>query len=216
MKNILVAGANGTTGKQIVNLLNRSDHYTPIAMVRKQEQVSYFKDKGIETVVADLEQDVNKAFNKQIHEVLFAAGSGGKNVIGVDQEGAKKMIDAAQANNVSKFVMLSSMGADSPEAHSQLQDYLKAKHNADEYLKSSDLNYVIVRPGSLKNEDGVGKIALKNHFDKHGEITRADVAQTLVQCLDDDVPNNITFEILEGATPIKKAVFSLALEEVEY
>ncbi|KJD36179.1 NAD-dependent dehydratase [Tamlana sedimentorum] len=215
MENILIAGANGTTGKQIVNLINKSDHYKPIAMVRKQEQVAYFKDKGIETVVADLEQDVTNAFTKHIDKVLFAAGSGGKNVIGVDQEGAKKLIDAAQTNNVSKFVMLSSMGADNPEIHSQIQEYLKAKHNADEHLKASDLNYVIVRPGSLKNDDAVGKIELKNHFERHGEITRADVAQTLVQCLDDDVPNNITFEILEGSTPIKRAVFSLALTEVE-
>jgi uncharacterized protein YbjT (DUF2867 family) len=48
--------------------------------------------------------------------------------------------------------MLSSMGADKPEKATQLQDYLKAKHNADEYLKNSGLNYSIVRPGTLTND----------------------------------------------------------------
>lgn len=37
MENILVAGANGTTGKKIVNLLKSSQYFNPIAMVRKQE-----------------------------------------------------------------------------------------------------------------------------------------------------------------------------------
>ena len=78
MENILVAGANGTTGKKIVNLLNESQYFNPIAMVRKEEQVAYFKAKNIDTVLADLEQDVSVAFNNTIDKVVFAAGSGGK------------------------------------------------------------------------------------------------------------------------------------------
>jgi uncharacterized protein YbjT (DUF2867 family) len=42
-----------------------------------------------------------------------------------------------------------------------LQDYLKAKHNADEYLKNSGLNYSIVRPGTLTNDSGLQTIELK-------------------------------------------------------
>lgn len=37
-KNVLVAGANGTTGKHIIELLKNHLHYNPVAMVRKQEQ----------------------------------------------------------------------------------------------------------------------------------------------------------------------------------
>jgi hypothetical protein len=43
------------------------------------------------------------------------------------------------------------MGADKPEDNS-IARVLKAKYNADEYLKVSGLNYSIVRPGSLTNE----------------------------------------------------------------
>jgi len=35
MENILVAGATGTTGKKIINLLNESQYFNPIAMVRE-------------------------------------------------------------------------------------------------------------------------------------------------------------------------------------
>ncbi|WP_289044345.1 SDR family oxidoreductase [uncultured Olleya sp.] len=207
MENILVAGANGTTGKKIVNLLNQSQYFNPIAMVRKEKQKAFFEAKQIDTVLGDLEDDISHVFNnKTIDKVLFAAGSGGKNVVEVDQEGAKRMVDASKKNNIKKFVMLSSMGADQPEKAEQLQDYLKAKHNADEYLKSSGLNYSIVRPGSLTNGELTNKIQLDQKLDTQGEISRNDVAQTLVSTLNDDVANQATFEILKGETLIGEAL----------
>jgi uncharacterized protein YbjT (DUF2867 family) len=36
MENILVAGANGNTGKKVVHLLMESSDFNPIAMVRKE------------------------------------------------------------------------------------------------------------------------------------------------------------------------------------
>lgn len=205
MKKILVAGAHGTTGKQIVSLLKGSDAYEPIAMIRKKEQQAYFEERGIKTVLADLEQDVSETTNG-MDSVIFAAGSGGKKVKEVDQEGAKKMVDASKKNNIKKFVMLSSMGADNPEEASDLKDYLKAKHNADEHLKNSGIPYSIVRPGALTNDAGNGKIELQTKFQKQGKIPRADVAQTLVDSLDDTVAKNKTFEILSGDTYIKAAL----------
>ncbi len=213
MENILVAGAHGTTGKKIINLLSESQYFNPIAMVRKEEQIPFFKAKNIETVLADLEQDITPAFKKPIDKVIFAAGSGGKNVIAVDQEGAKKMIDASKENNVRKFVMLSSMGADNPEAASDLKDYLKAKHNADIHLKDSGLNYTIVRPGALTNDELLNKIELEPKLNKRGEISRNDVAQTLVRTLNDDVANKATFEIIKGDTLIADALNKVSAVE---
>ncbi|NRS87920.1 uncharacterized protein YbjT (DUF2867 family) [Flavobacterium sp. 7E] len=206
MENILVAGANGTTGKQIVALLHKSENFNPIAMVRKEEQRTFFKNQNIETVLGDLTNNVDAAFSSTIDRVLFAAGSGGKDVIGVDQEGAKKMIDASKKANVKKFVMLSSMGADKPEEAMQLVEYLKAKHNADEYLKTSGLEYSIVRPGTLTNEDQVAKIELAPKLNKRGEISRADVAQTLVHALESNTATNASFEIIKGQQSITEAL----------
>lgn len=210
MENILVAGANGTTGKQIVNLLNESQYFNPIAMVRKEEQQEQFKAKNIDTVLADLEKNVDHAFNN-VDKVIFAAGSGGKKVKEVDENGAKKMIDASKNTNVRKFVMLSSMGADNPEQAEDLQEYLKAKHNADVYLKNSGLDYTIVRPGTLTNDKATDKIELQEKLNKSGEISRADVAQTLVRTLKDDISSQATFEIIKGDTLIGKALEPVAV-----
>ncbi|OQD43229.1 NAD-dependent dehydratase [Croceivirga radicis] len=205
MERVLVAGANGTTGKQIVKLLKESQYFEPVAMVRKEAQMEQFKKDNIETVLGDLENDLSHT-TKNIDKVLFAAGSGGKNVVGVDQEGAKNLIKQSSKDNVKKFVMLSSMGADEPEQAEELKDYLKAKHNADEYLKQSNLKYTIVRPGSLTNDKATGTISIAEKLNRRGEITRADVAQTLVRSLHDDAPVNQTFEILSGNTLIGEAL----------
>lgn len=206
-ENILVAGANGTTGKLIIDILKQSETYNPIAMVRKQEQQEYFDNQDVQTVMADLEDNVSQTV-KNADKVIFAAGSGGKNVIGVDQEGAKKMIDAAKEADVKKFVMLGTIGTDDPSQGGNLTDYLKAKQNADKYLKSSGLNYVIVRPAALTNENATGKIQTGDiaELDKGGNIPRADVAQTLVEVLPDEIKLQEIFEIMAGNTPIKEAV----------
>lgn len=206
-ENVLVAGANGTTGRIIVDLLKESNNYNPVAMVRKKEQKEDFEKNNVSAILADLEEDVSHATDN-MQKVIFAAGSGGKNVIGVDQEGAKKLTDAAKNSGALKFVMLSSMGADNPSVSDDLQDYLEAKQNADEHLKSSGIDYSIVRPGSLNNNKGSGKIKLDKKFDEMGEISRADVAKTLVEVLDDKVRHNEVFEILSGNTEIEKAVRS--------
>ncbi|NJB35690.1 SDR family oxidoreductase [Croceivirga sp. JEA036] len=205
MERILVAGANGTTGKQVVEILNNTEGYAPVAMVRKESQMEQFKSKNIDTVLGDLENDLSHAV-QNIDKVIFAAGSGGKKVVAVDQEGAKNLIKEAEKANVKKFVMLSSMGADAPEKAEKLQDYLKAKHNADEFLKQSKVPYAIVRPGTLNNESAKGTIKIGDSLEKKGEITRADVANTLVSSLRESTTTNKTYEILQGDLKIDEAL----------
>ena len=75
-KNVLVAGANGTTGRIIVDLLKVSKNYQPIAMVRNKEQKDRFEKEHVMTVMADLEEvldalnDVEKA-NFKLQQSYF-------------------------------------------------------------------------------------------------------------------------------------------------
>lgn len=203
MEKILVAGATGTTGEKIIKLLNESKNYHPVAMVRNEGQKAQFESQGIATVMGDLTKDVSNT-TKGIDKVIFAAGSGGKDVVNVDQEGAKRLIDAAKKEHIHKFVMLSSMGVDN--LRGELKEYLQAKQNADQYLDISGLTFTIVRPGALNNKEGIGKIKLSHKLNERGEIPRWDVARTLVKSLEDDVAKNQVFEILTGETTIEEAV----------
>jgi uncharacterized protein YbjT (DUF2867 family) len=204
-ESILICGANGATGRLITNLINDHINYEAIAIIRKQSQSTYFKNRGIKTAVADLTEDLGDIL-PNIDKVIFAAGSKGKDVTGVDQNAAKKMIDAAKKLGVKKFVMLSTMGADNPSISDELKNYLQAKQNADKYLKQSGLNYCIVRPGMLTNDKPTDKIDLAEKLVKFGKITRTDVAKTLFVGLDDSIKQNETFEIMNGETVIEKAM----------
>lgn len=208
MENVLVVGANGTTGKKVVHQLAESDNYSPVAMVRKEEQVGQFKDKGIKTVLADLEKDVSHTGNN-IDKIVFAAGSKGKNLKAVDLEGAKKMVEVGRKADIKKFVMLSTMGADQPDSVPSLKDYLIAKQKADDFLKASLLPYSIVRPGALTDEAGTGKIRAQKSLGEQGSIARDDVAKALVASLNNDVARDTTYEILSGSDHIETALNSI-------
>ncbi len=214
MENILIAGATGHTGKRVIEILNNSQSFNPLALIRKEEQQQQFDDMDVETVMGDLEGDVSHTM-KGIDKVIFAAGSGSKTgpekTIAVDQEGAKKLIDAAKKAKVKKFVMLSAMGADEPSKNKDLEHYLKAKKEADEYLMDSGLNYTIVRPGSLTDDLGLAKVKVaKGSLNERGEISRDDVAFILVMSLADPLVKNMVFEAIEGEESIKSALIELS------
>ncbi|MGB5943033.1 MAG: SDR family oxidoreductase [Leeuwenhoekiella sp.] len=214
MENILVAGATGTTGNIIVNLLKESNKYTPIAMVRKEEQRADFEAKGIKTILANLESDLS-GIADGADRVIFAAGSGGNNVEGVDRDGAIKLVKASEKASVKKFVMLSSINADQPESSDELEEYLKAKKEADAYLRQSNLPYTIVRPGSLTNDKATGKIKWEEKLSTMGEVDRADVAKVLVGCLDDQVATRTTFEFIKGEKEIEQALREIPSSKTE-
>ncbi len=81
--------------------------------------------------------------------------------------------------------MLSSMGAGNPEGGSEaMQPYLFAKARADERLQESGLDYTIIRPGSLTDEEGTGRIEVAEALGRRGEISRDDVARTFAEALE--------------------------------
>ncbi len=199
--NVLVIGANGQVGKHIIHKLKDSEH-EPVAMVRNSDQVPQFEDLGVKTVLGDLEKDFENAYHG-IDAVIFAAGSGphtgADKTILIDQEGAIKAIDRAKHFGVQRFIMLSTMGADRPEiGPDDFKYYLYAKHRADEYLKTSGVNYTILRPGGLTDEKGTGKVKLQDHINDFGEIPREDVADVLVQLLSWDNAENKGFDLISG------------------
>ncbi|MFC6904663.1 SDR family oxidoreductase [Halalkalicoccus tibetensis] len=206
--NVLIAGSHGGVGQHITELLAESEH-TARAMVRDESQVDEMEEEfGVDVVVADLTEDVSHALTG-CDAVIFAAGSSGEDVEGVDRDGAIRLIDEAEKQGAERFVMLSSINADRPEESPEgLQPYLEAKLAADEHLQDSDLTYTIVRPGELTDDPATGRIEAARRVER-GRITRADVARTLVAALDVETTHGETFELIEGEEPIEDALEGL-------
>lgn len=210
--NILIIGANGQIGTRLSEKLKGSKH-TPVAMVRKEEQVQKFDQKGIDTVLADLEKDISHAF-KGIDAVVFTAGSGADTPKSqtkvIDENGAKKAIDQAVAESIDRFIMVSALMADRvPENWPDpMKHYYEAKANADEYLRNSGIDHTILMPGRLTNEEGTGKVELSERINdvKDRSISRADVASVIALLLDADNTKHKSLDLLDGETPIEEAV----------
>jgi len=184
---ILVAGATGKTGTRLMHKLEAGGHQ-PIALVRESSDTSQLPTTA-EQRTGDL-TDLPEGVCNGCSAVIFAAGSGGDTdaemTDKVDREGAKRLIDQATEANVQRFSMLSSAGAENPDSDSEMGNYLQAKHDADEHLKRSGLNFAIIRPVALTDEDGHGRMRFGDEVDLKGEAARGDVASVLADSVTSD------------------------------
>lgn len=210
---VFIAGANGQIGQHLLREMADSDHEAR-ALIRHPDQGPELQQLGAtETVLGDLEQDCSEAM-KGCDAVIFTAGSGPHTgpdkTVDVDQDGAIRLVDTARAMGIKRFIMVSSMRAEEPEkGPEKLRHYLWAKHNADEHLKNSGLNYTIVRPGQLTNDDGTGRVSASARLEEFGKIPRQDVARVLLAVLDSESTTNLVFDVVSGDTPVSEALARL-------
>lgn len=213
----LVVGANGQIGKHLVTLMQNHDQLKAKAMIRDEKQADFFKNVGAETVVVDLEEDIDKIAKAAdgCDAVVFVAGSGphtGKDkTILVDLDGAVKTIEAANLANVNRFIMISSFDT-TREAIQSASDsfapYVVAKHHADEWLRKTDLQHTIIHPGLLTNDEGTGEIEAASTVERN-EVPRADIAKVIMACLENNDTSGKEFQVVKGNTPVKQAMEKL-------
>lgn len=209
---VLVVGANGQIGRHFTKLLADSESHTPKAMIRKEEQISFFNGLGVESVLTSLEDSVEKIMEAMegCDAVVFTAGSGGSTgadkTLLIDLDGAAKTIEAAEQLGIKRFLMVSAIHADRRDAWGdEIAPYYVAKHHADNVLRASGLTYTIIRPGLLTNEPGTGKITATENLEG-GPIPREDVAHVLYHSLEKENLYNKTFEIISGDRKIIEAL----------
>jgi uncharacterized protein YbjT (DUF2867 family) len=212
---VVIAGGHGKIALRLERLLSeRGDHAR--ALIRNPGHEDDIRAVGAEPVLADLEQLEDLSGHVAgADAVVFAAGagpgSGPERKRTVDYGGAVKLIDAAKKAGVTRYVMVSSIGAHDPASGPEaMRPYLQAKHDADEALKRSGLDATIVRPGSLTDDPGTGRVRLTTGLGNRGSITRDDVAAVLLAVLDTPETIGVTFEAFEGDQEIELAVRALA------
>lgn len=214
--NVLIIGANGQIGSRLSKQLKESDH-EPIAMVRKEEQVEKFENNGIQVVLGDLEKDFSHAF-KNADAVVFTAGSGADTPKSqtkvIDRDGAIKAINEAEKSGVNRFVMVSALKANRDESlwSEAMQHYYEAKSAADDHLRDSDLDYTVLMPGRLTNNDGTGKVELseRNEDIEGRTVTRDDVAAVISEIIDAPATFGKSLDLLQGEDSIKEAISEIS------
>lgn len=211
MQRILIIGANGGIGTIISKQLHEENDFKPVAMLRKEDQQPKFAGMGVESIVADLTLSVKELTElfDGFDAIVFTAGSGGSTgydkTIEVDLDAAVKTMEAAENAGVNRYLMVSVAGADDRPSweSSPIKPYMIAKHYADRALKNTDLNYTIVRPGSLTDENGKGTITSDVKSAKSRSIPREDVATAITQSLVNNLAIRKTVEMVSGGDTIE-------------
>ncbi len=212
---VVVVGGHGKIALRLEALLaERGDAVR--GLIRNRDHVRDVEAAGAAALIVDLEREPE--ITKDVvgaDAVVFAAGagpgSGPARKRTVDYGGAVKLIDAAKANGISRYVMVSAIGAGTdPSGWSeQMRPYHEAKSEADGALAASGLDYTIVRPGRLTDEPGTGLVEVAPRLERGGSISRDDVAAVLAEVLVADNTIGKAFDLLSGETPIADAVGSL-------
>lgn len=217
MSRVAIIGAHGKVAQQLMRVLyDNGDDF--VGVVRADEHAEDVYRLGGEGVVLDIEQSDAEAIAQAIagcDAVVFTAGAGGGSGVErkrtVDYAGSVKSADAAARAGIRRFVQVSAWGVDSPvqpEADPQWRAYVEAKRDADADLRSSGLDWTILRPGRLTFDEGTGRIQLGESVPR-GDIPREDVARLIVACLADPAAIGRTWEAVAGDTPVDEAVRAL-------
>lgn len=206
---VVVAGGHGQIGLRLLRLLADRGHRAR-GLVRNPDHVQDLADVGAEAVVCDMETlDDLSGCCEGADAVVFAAGagpgSGAERKRTVDLGAAVKLMDAG----VRRYVMVSAISAGRPEEWSEpMRPYYEAKAEADRRLEGSGLDYTIVRPGSLTDDPGTGRVTVGTGL-AYADVPRDDVAAVLLAVLVTPASIGKTFELLSGDTPVEDAVANL-------
>lgn len=207
---VLVIGANGRIGRQVCELAV-AEGMEVRAMARHRAEEPGLRELGAIPVQADLEGDFEEAVSG-CEQVVFAAGSGphtgADRTLMVDLHGAVRAIELAEAQGVSRFVMLSALRAADPlAAPEKLRPYMAAKYATESLLSRSSMDHVILAAGRFtEDEDASGLVSTDP--EQHHDITvsRGNVARALFAILADRSIVNRRIPLIDGETPLPQAL----------
>ncbi len=224
IEKVLIIGAHGSIGQLLSKKLAEADNYKPTAFIRKESQKQTFEKMDVPTLVGNLEDSVDKLKEqfKGFDCVVFAAGSGGstgpEKTLAIDLDGAVRSMEASEGADISRYIMVSASHSDDRDFWDKaegMKPYYIAKHYADEMLRHSNLDYTILRPVMLTDDEGSGKImASFNPEEMNKKISREDVASVIMKVM--EMPHSVgqTIELSSGDLALEDALEKVLEKEM--
>jgi len=194
---LLVIGAAGKTGGHLVEQalghgheVTAFIHTTPLAIEHPQLEVVRGDVRDFDAVSAAVTGHTG---------VAITIGYGGKPVTGMHEAAAANVVHAMAVSGATRLAAMSASGAfnrTNPNFSLAARAMIAGRSKAYDDLEAmerrimaSDLDWTIVRPVGLSNDDATGhyRVMLDASIPaKHGRIARADVAAVLLKALETD------------------------------
>lgn len=217
MTSIAIFGGHGKVALTLSRLLVAAGHDVR-SIFRNEDHVQDVLATGATPVVADLETSDVPAMAELLHgveAVVWTAGAGGGSearTYAVDRDAAIRSMNATVSAGATRYVMVSYFGA-GPD-HGVPHDnsffaYAEAKAAADEYLRGTGLDWTILGPSSLTDDEPTSRIEINDGSVKGGSVDRADVAAVIAGVLELPASYGRIIEFNNGPTPIGEALEGL-------
>jgi len=174
----------------------RDKDYDLYAITRSSKNKSELESLQAKIMHADAldREQVTEVLSKIDNQSIVVSLVGGRNAelaIRSDFPANKNIIEASQELGFSRFIFVTSIG--SGESKPQLPEMLKPflgpvaeeKTKAENVLRSSNLDYTIIRPGQLTNEPATGTGVLTEECIL-GSMSRDDLATMVMKAIEDD------------------------------
>lgn len=217
MSRIFIIGGAGKVGRRLARQLTARGH-EPRALHRHPEQAAELRALGAAPVAGSLlklDADGLAGLMAGSDVVVFSAGAGGKGgpemTDAIDGRGLELAVAAARRAGIRRFLLVSAF----PEAgrgksvSPTFENYMAVKKRADVHLAESELDWVILRPGTLRDSPGTGKVRTGLAI-PYGDVSRDDVAATLVELIEQPAVNRVIVELTQGDSPVGESVRRLA------
>lgn len=209
----IVFGGTGRTGAMIVQeLLDRGEHVTVFA--RPTSSLERLEGKSVEMAYGDAmtADDVDIAISTVRPRIVINAIGGRGDQMGFWDTTQMAMTASAKKNDAEWVIFLSSVGtgdsavAYSEAARARTKDSMDERFRAEEDLKASGLNYVIIRTGIIAPEGtaATGKARLTEDRMSLKPVSRADLAKLTVDCIDNDACKNKTFAAEDDSITVQR------------
>ncbi len=213
MSQIFIVGGAGKVGRRLSQLLSARGHRA-LALFRNSEQAEDLERIGavpVQGSLLDLDVEALSTLMVGSDVIVFSAGAGGKGGMemtnAIDGQGLELTVAAAKRAGINRFLLVSAFPESFREKQNtkSFENYMAVKKLADVHLAHSGLDWVILRPGTLLDEPGTGKVRTGLAI-PYGEVTRDDVAATLLEIIERPKISRVIIELTEGDTPIAESV----------
>ena len=191
---IVIFGSTGGTGRELVRQ-SLELGYDVTAFARTPEKLDDLKNENLTVSKGNVfDYETVESVMPGQDAVLSALGNPTLKFDNTTSEGTRNIVKAMQANTVKRLICETSLGVgDSREQAgfffskiiipTLLKNAIADKQIQEQIIRESDLDWIIVRPGGLKNSPKTSKY--RHGLDKtiNGQISRADVAEFMLKQL---------------------------------
>lgn len=214
-------GAAGGVGRRLCALLTaRGDQVG--GLHRGPQQADIINAAGGVPILADLITIEVKELAELLtgyDAIVFSAGAHGTGqdqTTLIDGKGLAKAADAAALAGVSRFVLVSVFpdALRGQEIREGFEHYMRVKKSADVYLTHTSLDWVIVRPGTLRDEVGSGLVNAGLAIE-YGDVARDNVAAFIDGVLHEPRLSRVIVELTDGDTPVAEATAQLVASTMQ-